>query len=87
MRILLRAFGGKLTGYMEVPENTTHKFDLALTQPIRAFNDGFQKKDIPLMQAPLNTICTFEWTGKVELFDDNVHGQGARIYELTQIIK
>ena len=85
MKIRLQAFRGKLYGYMEVPENTTPRFDLGLTQPIQVFNNGFTGKDIPLMSTPLNTRCTFEWTGKVEMFDDGLNCQGARIYELTKI--
>jgi len=85
MKILLRAFGGKLSGYMEVPENTTPRFDLALTQPISCFNNGYYGKDIPLMEMPLTTRCTFEWTGKIEMFNDGKNVGGARVYELTKI--
>ena len=80
MRIKLHAFGNKLTGYMEVPENTTPKFDLVLLQPIQLFNDGFQGEDMP-MNPPIHTRCTFEWTGKYEGFEEN----SARIYQLTNI--
>ena len=81
MKILLRAFGGRLKGYMEVPENTTFRFDLVLTQPIQAYSDGFTKHD--MMSAPLHTRCTFEWTGNYEGSNED----SARIYELISIDK
>lgn len=80
MKIRLSAFSGKLVGYMEVPENTTPRFDLVLTQPIQVYSDGFSEHT--MMDAPLNTRCTFEWTGKFDSLGENAY----RIYELTKIL-
>ncbi len=80
MRIKLCAFQNKLVGYMEVPENTTPRFDLILTQPVQAYTPS-RNVVIPLMDGPLNTRCTFEWTGMIE--DDPKNS--ARIYQLTKI--
>lgn len=85
MKIRLSAFGEKLVGYMEVPENTTATFDLVLLQPIQVFTKNY--KDYPLMDNPLQARCTFEWTGMVEMFDDGKRGRGARIYVLTKMDK
>lgn len=65
---------------MEVPENTTSKFDLVLTQPVQSFNPGYGKST-PMMDSPLHTRCTFEWTGQQEYSLDTP----ARIYQLTKI--
>ena len=82
MQIILTAFQGKLKSQpMEVPENTTSKFKLALAQPVQFFSDGLigENKDRPMMQSPITTFCEFEWTGK---FVDDM-----RLYTLTNIEK
>jgi len=83
MKIRLSAFGQRLVGYMEVPEETGTQFSLVLTQPIQVYGDGFSEHK--MMDRPLATKCTFEWEGKTEMFDDEVNGRGARIYVLTKI--
>lgn len=85
MKIVLRAFGNKLSGTMEVPEETGHRFKLAMTQPIQAFGDGYNSEH-PMMDRPLDTICEFEWTGKS--FSQEGHNwNNAREYQLIQITK
>jgi hypothetical protein len=85
MKIVLRAFGGKLSGVMEVPEETGPRFRLALIQPIQAFTADSTHK-YPLMSGPLETICEFEYTGMT--FSQKGHNwDGAREYQLTDISK
>lgn len=62
MKIVLLAFNNKLSGVMEVPEETGMRFKLSMTQPIQFFKKSFEK-EYPLMDTPINTICEFEWTG------------------------
>lgn len=85
MKIVLRAFGNKLEGVMEVPEGTNRRFKLAMTQPIQVANFGLGKKDeFDLMREPIMTICTFEWTGGI--FSQKDHEwDGAREYQLVDI--
>jgi len=80
MKIVLHAFGNKLKGVMEVPEDTGSRFRLAMSQPIQAFGAGYGD-DAPMMSKPLNTIANFEWTGKVYMQTDHEY-DGARIYQL-----
>lgn len=82
MKIVLHAFGDKLSGVMEIPEDTGTRFRLAMTQPIQAFNDGRSKHD--MMQAPIHKVATFEWTGQV-YSEDGHRYDGARIYQLTSL--
>lgn len=83
MIIQLSAFGNKLVGYLEVPENTTPEFKLVLTQPIQLFNQGNDKKRA-LMECPLHTICVFSWTGETVILENRSY---ARVYVLTRIEK
>lgn len=84
MKIVLRAFGNKLSGVMEVPEETGLRFKLAMTQPIQAFSAGYGKEH-PLMSGPIEKICYFEWTGKS--FSQKGHEwDGAREYQLIDIV-
>ena len=82
MKIILKAFGYLESKIMEVPENTTPKFELALTQPIQYLSDfnGDNLKNI----SPINTIAEFEWTGKWFVAPG---GLEAREYILTDIHK
>lgn len=85
MKIVLRAFGNKLSGGMEIPEDTGYRFRLAMTQPIQFFSESMTK-DHPLMKAPINTICEFEWTGQT--FSQKGHEYDkAREYQLVEISK
>lgn len=79
MKIQLYAFGRKLGEPMEVPENTTPTFKLALQQPLTVIS-GFSGEKIG-ERPPLQTIAEFEWIGKYE-WNDNV-----RVYNLTSIDK
>lgn len=84
MKIVLRAFGNKLSGVMEVPENTTPTFKLALTQPIQCFIG--KDNNSPMFDKPINTICEFEWTGGI--YSQKGHEyDGAREYQLVSIDK
>ena len=79
MKIVLRAFGNKLSGVMEIPEDTGPIFRLAMTQPIQVFNVGHSKHD--MMASPLTKIANFEWTGVI--FHQKKHEwDGAREYQL-----
>lgn len=87
MKIVLRAFGNKLQGLMEVPEETGRSFKLAMTQPTQVANFGLGKKDeFNLMKEPLMTLCTFEWNGGI--FSQEGHEwDGAKDYQLVDIEK
>ncbi len=61
MKIVLRAFQGKMSGVMEVPEETGPRFRLAMTQPVQF--TMFDSSKHPMMPSPLNVIANFEWTG------------------------
>ena len=74
MKIILKAFGYLESKVMEVPENTTTKFELALMQPLVVMN----YKDI----LPIQTIAEFEWTGNWITFGVE---EDAREYILTNI--
>ncbi len=84
MKIVLHAFGDKLKGVMEVPEDTGSRFRLAMTQPIQVFNDG-NSGDIPMMSQPLHKMAEFEWTGKIYMQTEHEY-DGARIYQLTNLM-
>ena len=84
MKIVLLAFGNKLSGVMEVPEGTDRRFKLAMTQPISVakFDSG---KGIE-MNRPIETIVEFEWTGGT--FSEKGHNyDGAREYQMISIDK
>lgn len=87
MKIVLHAFGNKLSGVMEVPENTTPEFKLALTQPVQYkygnFGDDLNR---PMMDNPLHTICTFQYTGAVYVQTGHAY-DGAKIYQLVKMEK
>lgn len=84
MKIVLLAFGDKLSGVMEVPEETGIRFKLAMTQPISFKTVRFVEH--PLMDKPIDTICEFEYTGKI--FSQKGHSyDGAREYQLVNISK
>lgn len=85
MKIVLRAFGNKLQGVMEVPEDTGPRFRLAMIQPIQAFN-RFTGDKAMMMDAPIDTVCEFEWSGSI--FSQKDHPwDGAREYQLVAINK
>ena len=84
MKIVLRAFGNKLSGVMEVPEETGLIFKLAMTQPV-SFKT-IDQKEVPLMGRPLETICIWEYTGKIFLQKGH-DWDNAREYQLVDIIK
>ena len=81
MKIVLLAFGNKLSGVMEIPEDTGFRFCLAMTQPIQVCKADY-KHEYPLMSTPINKIANFEWTGSI--FSQKGHDwDGAREYQLT----
>ena len=85
MKIVLRAFGNKLSGVMEIPEDTGYRFRLAMTQPIQVFAAS-RTETHPLMATPISTICEFEWTGQT--FSQKGHEYDeAREYQLVEIHK
>lgn len=87
MKIVLLAFGNKLSGVMEVPEETDRRFRLAMRQPIQKANFGLGKKDeFDLMKQPLLTMCEFEWTGGI-FHEEGHEWDGAREYQLVDIVK
>ena len=78
MKIRLKAFGYlESKQYLDVPENTTPIFELALTQPIQVIVDWEGEKSRKI--TPIKTIAKFEWNGMYE--------GDARIYILTNIYK
>lgn len=84
MKIVLRAFGNKLSGVMEIPEDVGQRFRLAMSQPVTYKSVDY--KEFPLIEGPLDTICEWEWTGKV--FSQNGHEwDGAREYQLVSVEK
>lgn len=87
MKIVLRAFNNKLSGVMEVPEETGLRFKLQLTQPVAMKSSGYgMGEESPLMSGPIETICEFEYTGKV--FMQTGHAwDGAREYQLVSVVK
>lgn len=85
MKIVLRAFGNKLQGVMEVPEETGPRFKLAMTQPVQMFTKS-RNEEYPLMDRPLDTICEFEWTGGT-FRQDGHEWDRAREYQLIRIDK
>jgi len=82
MKIVLRAFGNKLSGVMEVPEETGRKFKLAMTQPITFAK--FDGKEHPMMNNPIDKICEFEWSGRT-YYQKGHDWDGAREYNLIHI--
>lgn len=82
MKIVLRAFGNKLQGVMEVPEETGHRFRLAMTQPIQVKTVDYN--EYPMMDSPINKVCEFEWTGSIFRQKDHAW-DGAREYQLINI--
>ena len=84
MKIVLRAFGNKLSGVMEVPEGTGMRFKLAMTQPISYAK--FNRVEPIEMNQPIATICEFEWTGGTFMQTDHEY-DGAREYQLINIDK
>ena len=85
MKIVLRAFGNKLSGVMEVPEETGTRFKLAMTQPITATKFG-RNEEGWLLKSPIETICEFEWTGGTFMQTGHEY-DGAREYQLISIDK
>ena len=85
MKIVLQAFGNKLSGVMEVPEDTGRNFRLAMTQPIQAFKVSHSEQ-YDLMKSPIETICEFEWTGGIYHQEGHPY-HNAREYQLIDIIK
>ena len=84
MKIVLSAFGNKLRGVMEVPEETGTRFKLAMTQPITMSHWG--GKEFPINTMPIYRIAEFEWTGGT--FRQEGHSyDGARDYQLINIFK
>ena len=85
MKIVLHAFGNKLSGVMEVPEETGHRFKLVMTQPITAYNFG-DRPERTMLDRPIETICEFEWTGGTYSQDGHSYDK-ARVYQLINIDK
>lgn len=86
MKIVLKAFQNKLSGVMEVPEETGTRFKLAMTQPIQYKHTIFDSGGEPIMKAPILTICEFEWTGGIYSQEGHEY-DGAREYTLISIDK
>lgn len=84
MKIVLRAFENKLSGVMEVPENTGLRFKLEMKQPIQVFKGGLEEHN--LMDKPIHTVCEFEWTGQTFSQKDHEWDE-AREYQLINIEK
>ena len=85
MKIVLKAFQNKLSGVMEVPEETGTRFKLMLEQPVQVSNFGYGDEK-EMMDKPIHTICEFEWTGGT--FCQKGHEfDGAREYQLININK
>ena len=84
MKIVLKAFGNKLSGIMEVPEDTCTRFRLAMTQPV-SFT-MFNSVEKMAMNSPIETICEFEWTGGTYAEKGHPY-DGAREYQLINISK
>lgn len=80
MKIVLHAFGNKLKGVMEIPEDTGIRFRLAMEQPIQIYNDGLSEHQ--MMTSPIHKIANFEWTGKSYMQTGHEY-DGARIYQLV----
>lgn len=64
MKIILKAFGYLQSDIMEVPENTTPEFKLALNQPLQSLYsyNGETTGEI----TPIHTMATFIWSGNSE---------------------
>lgn len=87
MKIVLSAFGNKLRGVMEVPEDTGLRFRLALTQPVvvSIFGIGMDiGKKQKMLEQPIDKICTFEWTGGTFMEKGHPYDK-ARDYQLIDI--
>lgn len=87
MKIILHAFGKKLSGVMEIPEETGPRFRLALTQPIQVKTMWGGESVHPMMNSPIDTICEFEWTGGTYAGGEDHPWSGAREYQLVSIDK
>ena len=75
MKIVLSAFGGMMSKVMDIPENSSHEWDMVLTQPMQAlYRDTHVETRVPF-----HTRCRFEWNGK--------YINDARLYILTDIYK
>ncbi len=86
MKIILTAFGNMKSNLMDVPENTSARWDMVLMQPLQAFT-GYNGEKLG-EKKPFETRCTFEWTGKMYTWDDEMgRMQSARQYVLTDIQK
>ena len=78
MKIRLKAFEYlESKQYLDVPENTTPIFELALTQPIQVIVDW--EGENSRKTTPIKTMAKFEWNGMYE--------GDAKIYILTDIYK
>ena len=86
MKIVLQAFGNKLSGMMEVPEETGSRFKLAMMQPIQFTTATLEENRHKMMSSPITTICEFEWTGGTYSQKDHAW-DGAREYQLISIDK
>lgn len=83
MKIVLEAFNGRMKSEpMDVPENTMPTFKMLLAGSPTAIvgYSGTKIDEIPKM----NTMCTFERTGRSYLLEDN---EAAEIYVLRDIEK
>lgn len=82
MKIILSAFNGKMMSEpMDIPEGIGYVFKMVMTQPIQAYKDNLQ--EFALMDKPLDTVCIFEFNGKVSVYGkENVI---CREYVLTKI--
>lgn len=81
MKIILKAFGYLQSDIMEVPENTTPEFRLALQQPLQVISD--YKGDNLGEIKPILTMAEFIWNGRSEA----VGGFMVREYVLKDIYK
>lgn len=81
MKIILKAFGYLESKVMEVPENTTPEFRLALNQPLQVMSD--YKGDKLGEIKPILTMAEFIWNGNTVAVD----GFLVREYVLKDIYK
>ncbi len=84
MKIVLQAFGNKLSGVMEVPEETGRRFKLVMLQPVSVAK--FDSSAGVEMNRPIETIVEFEWTGGTYMQKGHSY-DGAREYQMISIDK
>jgi len=77
MKIKLKALGVLWSKEMDIPDNSTSRWKMVLTQPIQAIS-GYSGDKIGEF-GPIATVCEFEWIGMYE--------GDAKVYVLRDIIK